>query len=58
MDAACAPHPCLARQLVKKKAGKDVSRDSKALQKLRREAERAKRTLSSQHQVRGHSLGM
>ena len=30
----------------------DVSKDGRALQKLRREAERAKRALSSQHQVR------
>ena len=30
----------------------DVSTDVRALQKLRREAERAKRALSSQHQVR------
>jgi hypothetical protein len=30
----------------------DVSKDARALQKLRREAERAKRALSSQHQVR------
>ena len=39
-------------RLVKKKYDKDVSKDSKALQKLRRECERAKRALSSQHQVR------
>merc|ERR1719263_995047 len=39
-------------KLIKKKHKKDVSKDSKALQKLRREAERAKRALSSQHQVR------
>jgi molecular chaperone DnaK (HSP70) len=30
----------------------DISKDSRAKQKLRREAERAKRALSSQHQVR------
>ena len=30
----------------------DISKDGRALQKLRREAERAKRALSSQHQVR------
>lgn len=30
----------------------DISKDARALQKLRREAERAKRALSSQHQVR------
>ena len=38
-------------KLIKKKYGKDVSKDARALQKLRREAERAKRALSSQHQV-------
>ena len=30
----------------------DISKDNRALQKLRRETERAKRALSSQHQVR------
>lgn len=39
-------------KLIKKKYGKDISGDKRALQKLRREAERAKRSLSSQHQVR------
>lgn len=39
-------------KLIKRKYDKDVSKDAKALQKLRREAERAKRALSSQHQVR------
>ena len=39
-------------KLIKRKHGKDISSDSKAVQKLRREAERAKRTLSNQHQVR------
>ncbi|KAL6785610.1 BIP1 [Auxenochlorella protothecoides x Auxenochlorella symbiontica] len=39
-------------KLIKRKYKKDVSGDSRALQKLRREAERAKRALSSQHQVR------
>ena len=39
-------------KLIKKKYNKDVSKDPKSLQKLRREAERAKRALSSQHQVR------
>jgi endoplasmic reticulum chaperone BiP len=29
----------------------DISKDNRALQKLRRETERAKRALSSQHQV-------
>jgi hypothetical protein len=38
-------------KLIKKKYGKDISKDARALQKLRREAERAKRALSSQHQV-------
>ncbi|EFN50655.1 hypothetical protein CHLNCDRAFT_144025, partial [Chlorella variabilis] len=38
-------------KLVKRKFKKDVSTDARALQKLRREAERAKRALSSQHQV-------
>lgn len=32
-------------------ARKDISKDNRALGKLRREAERAKRALSSQHQV-------
>lgn len=36
---------CCAKQV-------DISKDGRALQKLRREAERAKRALSSQHQVR------
>lgn len=39
-------------KLIKKKYSKDISKDARALQKLRREAERAKRALSSQHQVR------
>jgi heat shock protein 5 len=39
-------------KLVKRKTDKDVSKDPRALQKLRREAERAKRALSNQHQVR------
>mmetsp|Transcript_1372 Transcript_1372/g.8501 ORF Transcript_1372/g.8501 Transcript_1372/m.8501 type:complete len:633 (+) Transcript_1372:294-2192(+) len=39
-------------KLVKRKYGKDVSSDKRAIQKLRRECERAKRTLSSQHQAR------
>jgi len=38
-------------KLIKKKFGKDVSKDVRAVSKLRREAERAKRALSSQHQV-------
>lgn len=39
-------------KLVKKKHGKDISKDNRALGKLKRECERAKRALSSQHQVR------
>ncbi|CAA6655650.1 unnamed protein product [Spirodela intermedia] len=39
-------------KLIKKKHGKDISKDYRALGKLRREAERAKRALSNQHQVR------
>jgi heat shock protein 5 len=39
-------------KLIKKKYSKDISKDARALQKLRRESERAKRALSSQHQVR------
>lgn len=38
-------------KLIKKKYKVDISKDNRALQKLRREAERAKRALSSQHQV-------
>lgn len=39
-------------KLIKKKYEKDISKDSRAVQKLRREVEKAKRALSSQHQVR------
>ncbi|WZZ19319.1 hypothetical protein YC2023_112408 [Brassica napus] len=39
-------------KLIKKKYNKDISKDHKALGKLRRECERAKRALSNQHQVR------
>lgn len=39
-------------KLIKKKHDVDISGDKKALQKLRREAERVKRALSSQHQAR------
>ncbi|KAH7543046.1 hypothetical protein FEM48_Zijuj02G0141400 [Ziziphus jujuba var. spinosa] len=39
-------------KLIKKKYNHDISKDNKALGKLRRECERAKRALSSQHQVR------
>ena len=39
-------------KLYKKKTGKDVTKDNRAVQKLRREVEKAKRLLSSQHQAR------
>lgn len=39
-------------KLIKKKYKQDITGDARALQKLRREVERAKRALSSQHQVR------
>ncbi|KAM0949449.1 putative Heat shock protein 70 family [Dioscorea sansibarensis] len=39
-------------KLIKKRHGKDISTDKRALGKLRKECERAKRALSSQHQVR------
>jgi len=39
-------------KLFKKKTGKDASKDKKSVQKLRREVERAKRSLSNSHQQR------
>jgi heat shock protein 5 len=39
-------------KLFKKKHNKDMSKDKRSLQKLRREVERAKRALSTQHEVR------
>uniref|UniRef100_UPI00358E3FFF endoplasmic reticulum chaperone BiP n=1 Tax=Myxine glutinosa TaxID=7769 RepID=UPI00358E3FFF len=39
-------------KLYKKKTGKDVRKDKRAVQKLRREVEKAKRALSAQHQAR------
>jgi molecular chaperone DnaK (HSP70) len=39
-------------KLYKKKTSKDIRKDNRAVQKLRREVEKAKRALSSQHQVR------
>ena len=39
-------------KLYKKKKGKDIRKDHRAVQKLRREVEKAKRTLSTQHQTR------
>merc|ERR1719391_1876948 len=45
-------------KLYKKKKGKDLRKDVRAVQKLRREVEKAKRALSAAHQVRveGESL--
>merc|ERR1719210_2375906 len=39
-------------KLYKKKKGKDLRKDNRAVQKLRREVEKAKRALSASHQVR------
>merc|ERR1712083_797390 len=39
-------------KIFQKKSGKDMTKDKRALQKLRREVEKAKRTLSSTHQAR------
>ncbi len=39
-------------KLYKKKTGKNIRTDNRAVQKLRREVEKAKRALSSQHQTR------
>nr|AGA84579.1 glucose-regulated protein 78 [Bombyx mori] len=39
-------------KLYKKKKGKDIRKDNRAVQKLRREVEKAKRALSSSHQVK------
>jgi len=39
-------------KLLKKRDSVDISKDKRAMQKLRREVERVKRTLSSQHQAR------
>ena len=39
-------------KLYKKKKGKDIRKDNRAVQKLRREVEKAKRALSAQHQAR------
>lgn len=39
-------------KLYKKKTGKDIRKDNRAVQKLRREVEKGKRALSTQHQVR------
>ena len=39
-------------KLYKKKKGKDIRSNNRAVQKLRREVEKAKRALSSQHQAK------
>lgn len=39
-------------KIIQKKYNKDLRKDKSALQRLRREVERAKRALSSSHQVR------
>ena len=39
-------------KLFKKKTGKDLRKDDRAVQKLRREVEKAKRALSSAHQTK------
>merc|ERR1711959_822092 len=39
-------------KVFRKKHGKDISKDNQAMQKLRREAEKAKRALSTAHQAR------
>jgi len=39
-------------KVIKKKTGKDIRQDARAMQKLRREVEKAKRALSSSHQTR------
>ncbi|CAN1137122.1 Heat shock 70 kDa protein BIP2 [Linum perenne] len=44
--------------LIKKKHGMDISRDTRALGKLRKECERAKRSLSSQTQVCMHVFSL
>ena len=38
-------------KVIKKKTGKDIQKDNRAMQKLRREVEKAKRALSSTHQT-------
>ena len=45
-------------KVFKRKHGSDPSKDKKAIQKLRREVERAKRALSTQHQVRVEIEGL
>ena len=38
-------------KLIKKKTGRDIRKDARAVQKLRREVEKGKRALSSSHQT-------
>jgi len=45
-------------KVFKRKHGSDPSKDKRAVQKLRREVERAKRSLSTQHQVRVEIEGL
>merc|ERR1719359_2310995 len=45
-------------KMLKKRDGTDITKDKRALQKLRREVERVKRTLSSQHQARVEIEGL
>merc|ERR1711998_806236 len=45
-------------KVFKRKHGSDPSKDKRAIQKLRREVERAKRSLSTQHQVRVEIEGL
>merc|ERR1719439_278675 len=45
-------------KVFKRKEGTDAAKDKRAIQKLRREVERAKRSLSSQHQVRVEIEGL
>jgi len=45
-------------KVFKRKHGSDPSKDKRAIQKLRREVERAKRSLSSEHQVRVEIEGL
>lgn len=39
-------------KLIKKKHGKDISADKRAIQKLKKEVEKGKRALSSQHETK------
>merc|ERR1711957_702679 len=45
-------------KVFKRKEGTDAAKDKRAIQKLRREVERAKRQLSTQHQVRVEIEGL